>query len=202
MNDDPTKGASLSEVRSRAGRSVWERAREQSLSTPEVAVAPVVAKPVQLTLVPDAPPPPPKKKAVKPDKPPRPIAETTDAAVAAYNATLAIPHGLLPRVTQVGIVTRRAEVERAWAMASEICMQLYGSEDIPPKFWQQYFAQVARDDFLSGRTLGGEGHRNWKPSFEFLIRPKTMRRVWDEFETEQAKNERRNAAYSAAVHRG
>lgn len=108
-------------------------------------------------------------------------------AIAAYNATLARPHGTLAAVrSTVGLDTRIANVRRCVKVASDICQATYGSQTITPEFWTHYFAAVKADPFKSGEQGGGQGHENWKPDFEYLTRPKTMLQVYDRAESEAA----------------
>lgn len=188
MSQDPKQGGSLSDVRSRAALSRWARKPDPAT---DVALLPAV--PVM-----EAPPPEPKPKSAPKPKaakvpaptPPanpetwspeklRRISEVTDDAMAAYNAILAKPKGLLTAATRVGIERRRREVERVIRCASRICKELYGDTQILPMFWEQYFNQCNKDDFLSGRKQGGPGHENWKPNFEFLTREKIMLEVFE-----------------------
>lgn len=103
----------------------------------------------------------------------------TDNAMAAYNAIVAKPAGLLSRVTKVGIEERRTDVKRCLRVAARICQHQYGDPAITPQFWDDYFHLVAEDDFKSGRQKSGKGHPNWRPGFEYLTRRETMTEVFE-----------------------
>lgn len=109
----------------------------------------------------------------------------TDAQ-AAYNAILAKPNGLLPLCAVINKPRLKA-VEKALPTVRQICLQAYGSELVTPKFWQQYFAVAADDDFHAGRRKGGEGHENWTPDFEFLLRETTIAKLFDRAMSEQGE---------------
>lgn len=101
-------------------------------------------------------------------------------AVAAYNAKLAKPNGLLAAVRPgVGMQSRASQVRRMLKTATEICRDQYGSPGLVPEFWADYFGACAADDFFAGRAAGGKGHENWKPDFEFLTRNDTVLKVYD-----------------------
>lgn len=113
------------------------------------------------------------------------LQQVTTDAVEAYNAILARPHGLLPKVVLVND-TRRAEVKRCIKTAREICERSYGSGTITAEFWRGYFTDCAADDFFAGRSKPRPGHENWRPDFEFLTKPKTMTKVFEKALSEVA----------------
>lgn len=91
--------------------------------------------------------------------------------------------GVLPNVSPgVGLDKRRQQVGRCVKTAREICRELFGQPVVTRKFWEAYWVEVARDDFLAGRQAGGPGHENWKPDFEYLTRPGTMLKVYERSE--------------------
>lgn len=170
---DPNGGpSSLSQTRRRAAR--W-----RSIEITEL----VITAPAQLTLIPD--PPKPKqpttaeKKAMTKERMEQRLIEVTDDAIAAYNDILGKPHGYLPKVTKIGIETRRANVKRVVDVAKRICTTLYGDSVITPTFWTQYFTECKHDPFKSGRGEYKNGHENWTPDFEYLTRPKIMTDVFE-----------------------
>lgn len=121
-----------------------------------------------------------------PTKPPesaavaRRLTEVTREAVAAYNAALARPVGLLPVVRYpIGREKREREVRRVLRVAREVCAAEYGEPQVTAQFWADYFAACAADPFLSGRQGGGRGHEGWLPDFEYLTREATMLRVYE-----------------------
>ena len=75
---------------------------------------------------------------------------------------------------------RKAQVRRTVKLAAMACERLYGSPTVTPEFWQQYFEEVQRDDFKSGRGPYVNGHANWRPDFEYLTRPEVVEKVIDD----------------------
>lgn len=115
------------------------------------------------------------------------LAEVTDEAIAAWNASkLVKPNGgLLATVNAaVGRENRRNQVKRCVAIARDICRE-QGHQRIPPEFWAEFFAVAAKDDFHSGRQGGGRGHENWTPDFEYMTQPKTMLKLFERVESEE-----------------
>lgn len=115
------------------------------------------------------------------DKPPTHdarLAEVTDEAMAAYNATLAEPLSL-PKAMPVGIDKKRGYVRRSIKTIREVCRAAYGSEVIVPEFWADYFAALAADDFIAGRTGRPKEHANWRPDFEYVTRPEVIAKAFE-----------------------
>ena len=108
------------------------------------------------------------------------LAVVTDDAIAAYNAILARPRGVLPKATAIGIEEKRRWVKRVLPIAKQICQDRYGDTRITPDFWKGYFGACAQDPFKSGRQEPGRGHENWKPDFEYLTRKDVMIEVFDQ----------------------
>lgn len=106
------------------------------------------------------------------------IRQIAEEAQAAFNATLAKPHGLLTRCTVLNKPRIKA-VEKALPTVRSLCQQLFGSERVPAEFWGLYFETAADDPFHSGRQGGGLGHENWLPDFEFLLREATIAKLAD-----------------------
>lgn len=92
------------------------------------------------------------------------------AIVDAYNATMT---GL----AKVRDITgkRRTRMRTAWTGRRKSVA-----------FWEAYFAECQRDDFLSGKGPYGRGHENWRPDFDYLTREdvivKTYERAIDRME--------------------
>lgn len=111
------------------------------------------------------------------------IAQITDDAIAAFNACPKLTKakgGNLPNVSAtIGRDSRQANVKRVIDTARAICRERYGSDRITREFWDDYFAEVERDDFHAGRRAGGQGHESWVPDFEFLTRKPTMVKIYD-----------------------
>lgn len=113
------------------------------------------------------------------------IREIATDAQTAFNATLAKPHGLLAKCTVLNKPRLKA-VENALPTVRQLCAAMYGSEKVTPAFWQAYFETVADDDFYSGRVKGGQGHENYVPDFEVLLREKTIAKLADRALSEAA----------------
>lgn len=113
------------------------------------------------------------------------LTAVTADAVAAYNACLGKPNGLLAAVHLVNEV-RQNQVKRCLGVAREICSRQYGGPVISPQFWADYFAECRRDPFLAGEVKGGKGHENYTPDFELLTRKEKMTAVFDKAMSEAA----------------
>lgn len=134
--------------------------------------------PLELTTDPPPPADLPKRRTDR-------IRQIAEDAQAAYNSTLAKPHGLLVACTVLNKPRLKA-VEKALPTARQICRQLYGSERVTPDFWRALFETAADDDFHSGRKGGGPGHENWQPDFEYLLREAVIAKLFDRAMTEAA----------------
>jgi len=117
------------------------------------------------------------------------LAQVTRDAMAAYNATLALPKGLLQRATDIGFDTKCDNVRRCLKVAREICERQYGSDHIISQFWIDYFTTCQADPFTSGRQGGGKGHENWLPDFEYLTRKAVMVEVFEKAASEAGDGE-------------
>jgi uncharacterized protein YdaU (DUF1376 family) len=106
------------------------------------------------------------------------LQQVTQEAVAAYNAVLGKPNGLLASV-QLVTPARVKQVKRCVSTARQICQRMYQSPTITAEFWRDYFEAVNADPFRSGRQRGGRGHENWMPDFEYLTRYDVMAAVFD-----------------------
>ncbi|MDC7805553.1 hypothetical protein PQS31_01740 [Luteimonas sp BLCC-B24] len=113
------------------------------------------------------------------------IQQIAEDAREAYNRILAKPAGNLPACSVLNKPRLKA-VEKCLPTARLMCKTLFGNERVTPKFWQDYFDEVALDDFHAGRQPGGPGHENWKPDFEFLLRETVMAKLFDRAMTEAA----------------
>lgn len=111
------------------------------------------------------------------------IQQITEDAQAAYNTALAKPAGVLS-VCMVLNKPRLKAVEKSLPTVRAMCRALYGSENVKPEFWREYFEEVAKDDWHSGRKCGGLGHEDWKPDFEYLLREGVMAKLFDRAMTE------------------
>lgn len=110
------------------------------------------------------------------------IAQVTQDAIETFNASrLTKPNGgLLATVsTTIGRERRQTQVKRCLRTARQICAGEYGGPQVVRKFWEDFWAACADDEFTSGRRVGGAGHESWKPDFEYLTREATMLKIYD-----------------------
>lgn len=45
------------------------------------------------------------------------------------------------------------------------------------EWWATYFKKIAASDFLSGRSPPSPGHENWRPNFDWFIKPGNLLKV-------------------------
>lgn len=100
------------------------------------------------------------------DAPPRSKPIPYQAIVDAYNATMT----RLPKVREL-TPKRKAAIRRVW-QASPQRQTL--------DFAAAYFAECEDDDFLNGTGPYRNGHENWRPSFDYLIREDVVTRVFEQ----------------------
>ena len=88
-----------------------------------------------------------------------------ESIVAAYNATM-------ERLPKVRVLTakRRQLIRSAWQAAPQ-----FRSLD----FWRAYFAECADDHFLNGTGPYTNGHENWRPDLDYLLRQGTVAKVFE-----------------------
>ncbi len=88
-----------------------------------------------------------------------------ESIVAAYNATM-------ERLPKVRVLTakRRQLIRSAWQAAPQ-----FRSLD----FWRAYFAECADDNFLNGTGPYTNGHENWRPDLDYLLRQGTVAKVFE-----------------------
>ena len=120
------------------------------------------------------PPPPADLKARKASR----VQQIAEDAQAAYNRILGKPNGLLTTCTVLNKPRIKA-VEKAIPTARQLCRTMYGNDRITPEFWAAYFEEASLDDFHSGRGPYGNGHENWRPDFEYLLREGVMAKLFD-----------------------
>lgn len=109
-------------------------------------------------------------------------AQVTRDAIESFNASPLVKSngGLLANVSPtVGHAKRQTQVMRCTRTARDICAESYGGPRITRPFWDDYWAEIAKDPFMSGRQGGGKDHPNWLPDFDYLTREATMLRVYD-----------------------
>ena len=88
-----------------------------------------------------------------------------EAIVAAYNVAM----DRLPKV-RVLTAKRRTMIRSAWQADPR-----FRSLD----FWRAYFAECADDPFLSGVGPYTNGHENWRPDLDYLLRQSTVAKVFE-----------------------
>lgn len=113
------------------------------------------------------------------------LAAVTEDAIAAYNAVMAKPHGKLAKVSKVGRKTRRDHVRRMLTEASEICFDQFGDKRVVPAFWERYFEACSEDPFCNGTGPYTGEHKDWRPDFEYLTRPKTVVKIFEKATQEE-----------------
>jgi hypothetical protein len=77
--------------------------------------------------------------------------------------------GNLPRVRELNN-DRRKLIRAAWG-GSKVRRDL--------KFWKSYFEECSEDKFLNGTGPYTGEHANWRPTFDYLMRGKTITRVYE-----------------------
>lgn len=82
-----------------------------------------------------------------------------------FNATLE----KLPKVRDIN-GARRTAMRVAWQESAQRRSL---------EFWQAYFEECAEDPFLSGTGPYTNGHENWRPDFDYLLRAKVVTRVYE-----------------------
>lgn len=110
------------------------------------------------------------------------LKQVTDDAISTFNASPLCKRngGNLSSVNPtVGRAKREKQVARCIRTAQDISNSTTGSTVLTPDFWTGYWAAVDGDDFRAGRTAPGDGHKNWKPDFEYLTREDVMLKVFD-----------------------
>ena len=85
------------------------------------------------------------------------------AVVDAYNRSMAN----LPKVREL-TTKRRTLIRSAWQAAPKRRSM---------RFWAAYFELCAEDSFLNGTGPYTNGHENWRPSFDYLLRAEVVTRV-------------------------
>lgn len=85
--------------------------------------------------------------------------------VDAYNRVM----DRLPKVREM-TAKRKTLVRSAW-QASHQRRTL--------EFWTAYFEECSDDKFLNGTGPYGNGHDNWRPNFDYLVRPDVVTRTFE-----------------------
>lgn len=87
------------------------------------------------------------------------------AIVDSYNRHMA----KLPKVRDL-TNDRRTSIRTAWQSVKQ-------RQSL--QFWDAYFEECAGDDFLNGTGPYSNGHEKWRPDFDYLIRGKTVTKVFE-----------------------
>lgn len=97
---------------------------------------------------------------------------TEDRTGIPYAGIVGLYNRLLVKLAKVRDVTsdRRTAIRTAW-QASPKRQSL--------QFWEAYFDECAGDDFLNGTGPYTNGHEKWRPDFDYLIRSKTVTKVFE-----------------------
>lgn len=45
------------------------------------------------------------------------------------------------------------------------------------EWWDTLFTRAAASDFLTGRRAAGGGHENWRPNFDWLVKPANVTKI-------------------------
>lgn len=83
----------------------------------------------------------------------------------AFNRTM----GRLPKVREI-TTKRKTLIRSAWQASPQ-----RRTKD----FWDAYFEECADDPFLSGVGPYRNGHENWRPDFDYLLRAEVVTRVFE-----------------------
>ena len=82
-----------------------------------------------------------------------------------YNSTME----KLPKVRELNNA-RRKVIRTAWTESKK-------RQSL--EFWKAYFEECSEDDFLSGVGPYGNGHENWRPDFDYLMRSKVITKTYE-----------------------
>lgn len=77
--------------------------------------------------------------------------------------------GRLPKVREI-TTKRKTLIRSAWQASPQ-----RRTKD----FWDAYFEECADDPFLSGVGPYRNGHENWRPDFDYLLRAEVVTRVFE-----------------------
>ena len=99
------------------------------------------------------------------DDAPRRQQVPTQDVIDAYNATMT-------RLAKVRALTskRKRAIEAAWKSSP-----LAGDVEL----FREYFEECETDAFLSGVGPYGNGHENWRPDFDYLMRPDVIAKTYE-----------------------
>lgn len=97
----------------------------------------------------------------------------SEKASVPYDEIVAVYNENMPKLAKVRKLTapRRDAIRRIWQSDSD-----YRSIT---NFWRPFFEECADDAFLNGTGPYTNGHENWLPDFDYLIKPKTITKVYE-----------------------
>lgn len=75
----------------------------------------------------------------------------------------------LPKVRELN-AKRKTMIRTAWQE---------NADRRTPEFWTAYFEECASDSFLNGSGPYKNGHENWRPSFDYLLKGDVVTRVFE-----------------------
>ena len=75
----------------------------------------------------------------------------------------------LPKVRLIN-AKRKTLIRNAWQESDE---------RRTPEFWKAYFEECAADAWLNGTGPYGNGHGNWRPSFDYLLKGDVVTKVYE-----------------------
>jgi hypothetical protein len=75
-----------------------------------------------------------------------------------------------PQVTAI-TETRKRVIKKAWLLDTNNDNVKLRSNNL--EYFERLFKYAEGNEFLNGNTQRGEGHSNWRPNFEFMLREDT-----------------------------
>ncbi len=105
------------------------------------------------------------------DKRTRDVAKATSSDIPYEKITQAYNREMV-KLSSVRLISdkRKRAIKAAWCASKDF--QTIG-------FWDRYFEECADDKFLNGTGPYGNGHANWKPDFDYLIRVEVVQRTYE-----------------------
>jgi uncharacterized protein YdaU (DUF1376 family) len=70
---------------------------------------------------------------------------------------------------------RKSLVKTSWNFDTDNKNEKLHTNNID--YWKRYFAHCATIEFFQANAVRAEGHKTWKPDFEFIIKPDTQVKV-------------------------
>lgn len=115
---------------------------------------------------------PKQKQSQKQEKKKSPGGSATPITLATMLAIRDLYNQIMVNLTQCRTLgpERETLIRRCWLRSPE-----WQSLD----FWRAYFEECQDDAFLNGTGPYGKGHENWRPDFNYLLRPATVTKVYE-----------------------